>query len=68
MSIFAAAVRRPSREYWETRRTNLTFAAMFKPKNGRKTMRFIIIVKATKDTEAGTMPEESMFAAMTNSH
>ncbi len=31
-------------------------------------MRFMIIVKATKDTEAGTMPEESMFAAMTTYH
>ncbi len=31
-------------------------------------MRFMIIVKATKDTEAGAMPEESMFAAMATYH
>src|SRR5579859_6400138 len=31
-------------------------------------MRFMIIVKATKDTEAGVMPEEPMFAAMATYH
>ena len=31
-------------------------------------MRFMIIVKATKDSEAGVMPEESMFAAMATYH
>lgn len=31
-------------------------------------MRFMIIVKATQDTEAGVMPKESMFEAMTNYH
>ena len=31
-------------------------------------MRFMIIVKATKDTEAGVMPQESMFLAMVNYH
>jgi hypothetical protein len=31
-------------------------------------MRFMIIVKATKDTEAGVMPQESMFTAMVNYH
>jgi hypothetical protein len=31
-------------------------------------MRFMIVVKATKDTEAGKMPGESMFAAMTTYH
>jgi hypothetical protein len=31
-------------------------------------MRFMIIVKATKDSEAGRMPEESMFAAMATYH
>jgi hypothetical protein len=31
-------------------------------------MRFMIIVKATKDTEAGVMPQESMFAAMATYH
>src|SRR2546421_561506 len=28
-------------------------------------MRFMMIVKATKDTEAGVMPEEKLIAAMT---
>ena len=28
-------------------------------------MRFIMIVKANKDTEAGVMPEEKLIAAMT---
>ena len=31
-------------------------------------MRFMIIVKATKDTEAGKMPEEGLFAAMAAYH
>ena len=31
-------------------------------------MRFMIIVKATKDSEAGVMPEESMFAEMATYH
>ena len=31
-------------------------------------MRYMIIVKATKDSEAGVMPEESMFAAMATYH
>ena len=31
-------------------------------------MRFMIIVKATADTEAGVMPEESLFAAMDEYH
>ena len=31
-------------------------------------MRFMIIVKATKDTEAGAMPEEKLIAAMAAYH
>ena len=31
-------------------------------------MRFMIIVKASKDTEAGVMPEEKLFAAMAKYH
>ena len=31
-------------------------------------MRFMIIVKATKDTEAGAKPEEKLFAAMATYH
>ncbi len=31
-------------------------------------MQFMIVVKATKDTEAGKMPEESMFASMATYH
>ncbi len=31
-------------------------------------MRFMIIVKATKDSEAGVMPEESMIATMATYH
>jgi hypothetical protein len=31
-------------------------------------MRFMIVVKATKDTEAGKVGEEKMFAAMTTYH
>ena len=31
-------------------------------------MRFMIIVKATKDTEAGVMPKQSLFAAMATYH
>ena len=31
-------------------------------------MRFMIIVKATRDTEAGAMPEESMIASMATYH
>lgn len=31
-------------------------------------MRFMIIVKATKDSEAGVMPEEKMLAAMARYH
>ena len=31
-------------------------------------MRFMIVVKATKDTEAGNVGEEKMFAAMTSYH
>lgn len=31
-------------------------------------MRFMIIVKATKDSEAGAMPPESLFAAMATYH
>jgi len=31
-------------------------------------MRFMIIVKATKETEAGVMPHEQMFAEMTKYH
>src|ERR1700741_3721052 len=31
-------------------------------------MKFMIIVKATKDTEAGVMPKESMFAARASYH
>ena len=31
-------------------------------------MRFMIIVKATKDSEAGVMPPEEMFAAMATYH
>jgi hypothetical protein len=37
---------------------------------GATTMRFMIMVKATKDTEAGKMPEEKekLFAAMATYH
>ncbi|MFZ7127361.1 MAG: YciI family protein [Desulfobacterales bacterium] len=31
-------------------------------------MRFMIIVKATRDSEAGIMPEEGLFAAMADYH
>jgi hypothetical protein len=31
-------------------------------------MRFMILVKATKDTEAGVMPEEKLMAAMADYH
>jgi hypothetical protein len=31
-------------------------------------MRFMILVKATKDTEAGVMPEEKLIAAMADYH
>jgi len=31
-------------------------------------MRFMILVKANKDTEAGTMPEEKLIAAMADYH
>jgi hypothetical protein len=31
-------------------------------------MRFMILVKATKDTEAGAMPEEKLMAAMADYH
>jgi len=31
-------------------------------------MRFMIVVKATKDTEAGKMPEEKMIASMSTYH
>ncbi len=31
-------------------------------------MRFMILVKASKDTEAGVMPEEKLFAAMADYH
>jgi hypothetical protein len=31
-------------------------------------MRFMILVKASKDTEAGAMPEEKLFAAMADYH
>jgi hypothetical protein len=31
-------------------------------------MRFMIVVKATKDTEAGKMPEDKMFRAMADYH
>jgi hypothetical protein len=31
-------------------------------------MRFMIVVKATRDTEAGKMPEEKMFSAMATYH
>jgi hypothetical protein len=31
-------------------------------------MRFMVIVKATKDTEAGTLPQEKMIAAMATYH
>lgn len=31
-------------------------------------MRFMIIVKASKDSEAGVMPEEKLFAAMASYH
>jgi hypothetical protein len=33
-----------------------------------KTMRYMIIVKATKDSEAGVMPPESLFAEMATYH
>jgi hypothetical protein len=39
------------------------------PKNHRGTaMRFMIIVKATQDSEAGIMPDEDVFAAMAAYH
>jgi len=31
-------------------------------------MRFMVVVKATKDTEAGKMPEEKMFSVMATYH
>jgi hypothetical protein len=33
-----------------------------------RTMRFMILVKASKDSEAGVMPPESMFTAMADYH
>jgi hypothetical protein len=38
------------------------------PNHGEITMRFMIIVKATKDSEAGVMPEEKLFAEMAQYH
>src|SRR6266852_9529078 len=35
---------------------------------GDTTMRFMIVVKATKDTEVGKMPEEKLIAAMATYH
>ena len=35
---------------------------------GETAMRFMIIVKATKDSEAGVMPEEKLIAAMATYH
>src|SRR6476619_5571950 len=35
---------------------------------GETTMRFMILVKATKDSEAGARPPEELFAAMADYH
>jgi hypothetical protein len=36
----------------------------FQRRDGEKTMKFMILVKATKDSEAGVMPSEKLLAAM----
>src|SRR5689334_24824520 len=35
-----------------------------RPTDGDRTMRFMVIVKANKDSEAGQMPEEKLLIAM----
>src|SRR5262245_20581941 len=34
------------------------------PRKGDKTMRFMVIIKATKDSEAGVLPDQKLLAAM----
>jgi hypothetical protein len=43
-------------------------AKIFKHTFGERKMRFMIIVKATKDSEAGAMPKQELFAAMATYH
>src|SRR5690606_33465157 len=48
----------------EPPRTPTEDAAAVRPNTGRKHMRFMVMVRATEDSEAGVMPSEEMLAAM----
>src|SRR6266571_2754116 len=39
-----------------------------RPRRGDRTMRFMIVVKATKDSEAGVMPHEKILGEMAKYH
>src|SRR5262245_16968066 len=60
LSIRAAVVRR-------TVELRIPATGRQAPK-GETTMRFMILVKATKDSEAGVRPTEELFAAMADYH
>jgi len=67
MSILAALVRRISGECGG-RAIWLRPSLPNKSGQGAEAMRFMIIVKATKDSEAGVMPKQERFAAMATYH
>ena len=62
LSIPAGVVRRDGRARHSGRRTPGSEPV------GDATMRYMILVKATKDSEAGVMPPEELFAAMADYH
>src|SRR5215467_6016553 len=67
MSISAPSVRRFSGECWEQETVQI-LAASHNRSQRENHMRFMIIVKATKESEAGIMPKQELFADMATYH
>src|SRR6202171_2791434 len=63
MSISPPVVRRQSRGQQSQSRL-CEASSQLDPKKGDTTMRFMVIVKANKDSEAGVLPSEKMLADM----
>jgi len=55
----------PRREQEPQAKARATDGSQWFANSGGISMRFMMIVKANKDTEAGVMPEEKLIAAMT---
>src|SRR5262245_18246718 len=68
MSISASVVRRACKDEASGRFRNRNGAPTNREHTGSNPMRYMILVKATPDTEAGALPEQALIAEMATYH